>query len=523
MERLRSIRIPNYFRFIYKERVYNIKREYLFLGVSLFVFCIILCFSAARSTPTVKSKQLKTINKDGTILVLFTTFSDPDEQYMDITAVQHNTLMYMSLMPNTVGILFTDSSYWLGECLKYDIHCYSDFPKNNNGLPFLFGMFQTAIEKAPNVPFYGYINGDILIERTLPPLLFKIKDQMDQGILRSKVALFTQRHNFYFKEEEDMYTTSNVDELFKKQKLKSRTYWDMAIDLFVFTPNAFPWEFLPKFVIGRAKFDNWLIQYVNRADGLDSIDATPYVSLLHQTGRRGNRSGVKKERAGEDADKGSDLVWNDLILSSIKVDCCDELWFSEQATHTVVPTSTGICIEQKGHATYFEDDFQYNEIQLMKLFIPPEANCLVIAEGSLSGQMNQFCKTVTALLYKSEECIDTSARIGHCFSPSIYQVFCNPVRPDLYAADFVAPLATMNKQKYDVVVVLVKEAPRLIKNLVPLLSNDVQIYLRRWKQQKKMMKMLKGVGYIVVKETNPQVKMEGPHFPDFGFACVKLI
>ena len=129
------------------------------------------------------------------------SFSLPQQENLDIIDVQKNTLTYMSLMKHVIPVLFTDSKYWLDECKNYKVHCITDFEyihfkkesmnlktrMNSFKLPFFFGLFRSAIKHFPNVPFYGYINGDILVEQSITDVLFHVEEQIQTAALVNKV------------------------------------------------------------------------------------------------------------------------------------------------------------------------------------------------------------------------------------------------------------------------------------------------------------------------------------------------
>ena len=67
------------------------------------------------------------------------------------------------------------------------------------------------------------------------------------------------------------------------------------------------------------------------------------------------------------------MLWNELVLSIAGIkDCCQVIWFAEQSTHVVVDTPTGVCVEPKLARSYMEDDFQVNELDLLRKYIRKE-------------------------------------------------------------------------------------------------------------------------------------------------------
>lgn len=73
------------------------------------------------------------------------------------------------------------------------------------------------------------------------------------------------------------------------------------------------------------------------------------------------------------------------------------------------------CVLRKFTHTYFEDDYQYDEILLMEKYMKPRMSivdevkcpsldCLVLAEGSVNGYENRFCERTTVLLFNLDLC-----------------------------------------------------------------------------------------------------------------------
>jgi singapore isolate B (sub-type 7) whole genome shotgun sequence assembly, scaffold_7 len=119
-------------------------------------------------------------------------------------------------MPGVFGIVYVDNEYWFNECKKYNLKCYFDFPYPSSillirrkapfGMPFFFGMMEMSMENHPGFPFYGYINGDILVENTIANTLRKINEEIQSGSLGPKVAAFTHRKNMFASFPDDLYS-----------------------------------------------------------------------------------------------------------------------------------------------------------------------------------------------------------------------------------------------------------------------------------------------------------------------------
>lgn len=108
-------------------------------------------------------------------------------------------------------------------------------------MPFFFGMIDMLINKFPGYPFYGYINGDILVENTIRDVLEQVHADILSGKLGPKVSLFTHRKNMFASFPDDLYNNNSESrecvrplplirsELFTRFNRRSVTYWDVAI------------------------------------------------------------------------------------------------------------------------------------------------------------------------------------------------------------------------------------------------------------------------------------------------------
>lgn len=85
----------------------------------------------------------------------------------------------------------------------------------------------------------------------------------------------------------------------------------------------------------------------------------------------------------------------------------------------LVPYRDGICIEDKLTRSYMEDDFQVNEIAMMKKYIKPtdhrrmfidsiyimNIGCLFVVEGAVTGFMTSLCDYSYYLCTNRQQCL----------------------------------------------------------------------------------------------------------------------
>lgn len=68
-------------------------------------------------------------------------------------------------------------------------------------------------------------------------------------------------------------------------------------DLFVFTPSVFPWRLMPNFVIGRTKYDNYVVQSLAHDPSQVMIDASNMGNRLLCVRSSGDRASNDRRRS----------------------------------------------------------------------------------------------------------------------------------------------------------------------------------------------------------------------------------
>jgi hypothetical protein len=91
----------------------------------------------------------------------------------------------------------------------------------------------------------------------------------------------------------------------ERARRDGRTRGPTAIDYFVFTPHLF--DPMPPFVVGRARFDNWLVWRARRSGPV--VDLSRAVVALHQPHDYGHLpGGLDEAHFGEEARRNAELA-----------------------------------------------------------------------------------------------------------------------------------------------------------------------------------------------------------------------
>ena len=227
-------------------------------------------------------------NTTHTLLTMFTT--------MKMKATKHdifyNTLtIWAQLGPLVRMVVYVDEV----DCTEWMITFISHLgweirvvPKVHPliPIPIVRYMFVDAIVNY-NSTFYMYANGDMLFDHSLVDTLSAAETYMTEG---EKVFIVGRRSNYDIALGQRFNTLSEVTAASADSMLDHCA----AIDYFITSAAGYPWKKTPDFVVGRVRFDSWLMAHAI-ANKLIAIDATNTLLALHQTGMEGKRESGKKD------------------------------------------------------------------------------------------------------------------------------------------------------------------------------------------------------------------------------------
>ncbi|XP_014787946.1 uncharacterized protein LOC106881932 [Octopus bimaculoides] len=150
-------------------------------------------------------------------------------------------------------------------------------------IPVLKSMIVDVLASFTNYDFYGYANGDILFDESLINTLKSIKEKIPQN---KPILIVGQRINVNFTNRNHV-AISDILQIAQSGYLMK----GVAVDYFI-TNQHFPWHKILDLVVGRIKYDNWLIYFAN-SQNITIIDTTHTLTAVHQTTTDGNDAGWK--------------------------------------------------------------------------------------------------------------------------------------------------------------------------------------------------------------------------------------
>ena len=139
---------------------------------------------------------------------------------------------------------------------------------NEHGTPYLLSMVNITQHDYSSI-ISGYSNGDIMFDDSLIKTLKAVVNQLAPPLL-----IVGRRTNVFVNESVE-FNADTISILLERGKL----YRTDAEDYFFYV--KFPWHKIPNFVIGRAGYDNYIVDKAVRL-GVKVVDATQTITALHQ-------------------------------------------------------------------------------------------------------------------------------------------------------------------------------------------------------------------------------------------------
>jgi len=157
-----------------------------------------------------------------------------------------------------------------------------DVEKNVHGTPVLRSMYTQAFSQFPDADTYTYVNGDLLMDGDFVRTADAVVSASKGGHLSRRFLVVGKRTNVDWRGKTTM-------EDFDAHHSEGTLFWNNAQDYFMVSKQTFDWEkAIPAFVVGRAGYDNWLVDTAFHDPEVALMDATPTIRVIHQTDHEGN-------------------------------------------------------------------------------------------------------------------------------------------------------------------------------------------------------------------------------------------
>ncbi len=205
-----------------------------------------------------------------TQLTIFTApkpFTDPH-----IDLIQRNAIRSWQAMGPEVEVLLIGEEEGMAQVAKeLSVRQLSNVQRNDLGTPLVSSIFHLARE-ASHSPLLAYGNADML-------LFPETVDIANRVLLQhSEFVLLGQRHDLDVTAPLE-FSAGWADRLRADVRARGHMHPMGGSDYFIFPRHLFTQ--IPKFAIGRAGWDNWMI-YHAVSQPWPAVDATPKLMIVHQ-------------------------------------------------------------------------------------------------------------------------------------------------------------------------------------------------------------------------------------------------
>ena len=189
---------------------------------------------------------------------------------------------WLSLHPFVIPAIFTNETDVGNKCRRQGWEVFPIHEAAADGIPVLKYMHRDVMT-AFNTTFYAYSNGDILHTDNLVQTLISLTHSID---MHKPGMIIGKRTNVDNVTEKEASSWTNISAMAKS---RGKLFTGIALEYFI-TTRIYPWKDIAEVVIGRIRYDNWLVFY-SRKQNHTVIDATQTILAVHQTTKAGNFEG----------------------------------------------------------------------------------------------------------------------------------------------------------------------------------------------------------------------------------------
>lgn len=345
--------------------------------------------------------------------------------------------------PSIKLVLFTDSEYWKERAREVGITWTEAFALllllflicrlNPNGLPYFSSMTEYLQDHYVS-RFYGYVNGDIIFHSTLRDVLLRI----DHAIPSPHLLVVGRRYNAYFKSGtlSSLSSASAVDRYIKSQIRFSEQFIPVAQDYFLFTENTFTRHNLLPVVVGRNRYDNYLLTLCKTTSTCRLADASEarralspclrLVIALHLSDASGDFAGTK---ARVDADWNARLIGDNHHFNSVAFADWRVRW-SQSLPSPLVRLQSGEVVLARN--AFVDDAFAPAAVAFLHKFVTAESRFVYYGRTAVGAALLTEFGTIPVAAVMSDKWFKLGRDGGVRRSNNMELVMAKPSREGVY-------------------------------------------------------------------------------------------
>jgi hypothetical protein len=190
-----------------------------------------------------------------------------------IALIQRNAICsWVGLGPRVEVILLGEEEGLAQIAAELGVKHIPEVERNANGTPLVSSMFDLARRNSTS-PLLACVNADILLMPDFVQSALEVAQQAERFLIVG------QRWDLEVREPLD-FSEGWPERLRERARTQGKLHRASGSDYFIFPRNCF--EAMPRFAIGRAGWDNWMI-YAGRKNGWPVIDGTQSIMIVHQS------------------------------------------------------------------------------------------------------------------------------------------------------------------------------------------------------------------------------------------------
>jgi hypothetical protein len=227
---------------------------------------------------------------------LLTIFSIPKPFTGRIELIQRNAIRSWSALGSDVQVVLVgDEDGTAAAAAALGVEHVGGVGQNELGTPRLDDAFARVAELAAH-PLQCFVNADIVLLDDFMPAVRRAWEFADPFLMVGRTLDLAV--------EEILEPVAGA-ELRRRALAEGRSRGATAIDYFVFSEGLF--DPMPAFVVGRARFDNWLVWRARQRGPV--VDASRAVVAVHQTHDYGHMAGgLQEAHFGAEAERNFELA-----------------------------------------------------------------------------------------------------------------------------------------------------------------------------------------------------------------------
>ncbi len=204
---------------------------------------------------------------------MITIFSTPKNFTNEFTKIQKNAFLNWRSLSKKIEIIIMGNSLGAeSEAKKIGAKYIKEIESSKDGIPTIPGLFKTAEKNSTN-DILCYVNSDILFPKNFLETIKILK------MYNRKYLAVGHRWDLNVNELIDFSNSDDSNNFWSYAKEKSKKHSCTGIDYFIFKKGTF--NKIPKLVIGRIGWDNWLL-WKARNKRIPLIDISDNVFTIHQ-------------------------------------------------------------------------------------------------------------------------------------------------------------------------------------------------------------------------------------------------